>query len=384
MLTELSLTNFKCFRNATLALAGLTLLTGINGSGKSSVIQSLLLLRQSDEKHLLREGHGLLLDGDYIRLGRASDALFEFANEDHLEIAIRLADGSAARWRFKYDKEADVMPMEAGPESPAVFHGNIFAAEFCYLQAERLGPRAASETSEYTVRRQGKIGSDGRYTADFLAKFGTDEIPARGGRRTAHPLTPKGARLTLREQVELWMAEISPGVRITTGNFAAIDKVSLQYAFTHPGAISKPYRAGNVGFGLTYTLPIVTALLWARPGQLICVENPEAHLHPRGQVKIAELMCRVAASGVQIIVESHSEHVLNAIRAAVHDGLLAAEKTAIHFFSRGAGSDAGASVVKTPVIDADGRLDQWPEGFFDETDKVLDRLMTPREGTSAL
>lgn len=130
-------------------------------------------------------------------------------------------------------------------------------------------------------------------------------------------------------------------------------------------------RPTNVGFGLTYALPIVVACLTAGPGSLILLENPEAHLHPRGQSRMASLIAAAASAGAQLVVETHSDHVLDGTRLAVKQGRLAAEDTAVHFFR---GNGAGVEII-TPTVAEDGSLSEWPEGFFDESDHTLDQLL---------
>jgi len=72
------------------------------------------------------------------------------------------------------------------------------------------------------------------------------------------------------------------------------------------------------GFGLSYTLPVITALLVGTliPNSLVIIENPEAHLHPRGQTEIARLIALCAQVGTQIIIETHSDHLFDGIRIA--------------------------------------------------------------------
>ena len=98
------------------------------------------------------------------------------------------------------------------------------------------------------------------------------------------------------------------------------------------------------------------------------IENPEVHLHPAGQAFMGEFLADIARAGVQVIVESHSDHVLNGIRRAVKTGRLTPEHVVIHFF--GARSDDGAQ-VHSPTLDAAGNIDIWPEGFFDQFDKDM-------------
>jgi predicted ATPase len=113
---------------------------------------------------------------------------------------------------------------------------------------------------------------------------------------------------TLQSQVEAWMTEISPGVRLNVKRYSEMDLMtfSVAYSLGHQVASSE-YRPTNVGFGVTYALPIVVSLLAAHPGGLVVVENPEAHLHPRGQVKMGGLLSLASASGIQVLIETHSD-----------------------------------------------------------------------------
>ena len=136
---------------------------------------------------------------------------------------------------------------------------------------------------------------------------------------------------------------------------------------------TRRYRAGNVGFGLSHVLPVLSGLL-APSGALCLIENPEAHLHPRGQTKLAELAVRASRAGVQVMAETHSDHFIDGIRIAVRDGLIRPKDVAIHYFER----EGGKSVVASPQVDSDGRLSSWPEGFFDQHEDNLIRLLLPR------
>jgi predicted ATPase len=151
----------------------------------------------------------------------------------------------------------------------------------------------------------------------------------------------------------------------------------LRYSFVTGEQRSNRYRSTSVGFGITYVLPVLVAVLSSAPGSIVLVENPEAHLHPKGQVRIGELLARAAAIGIQVIVETHSDHVLNGIRLAVHSGKIEPESVAFHYFSRVEEAGRVRASVESPKIDKDGRLDRWPEGFFDEWDKSLERLLAP-------
>ena len=384
MLRTLRLQNYKCFEDQQIEFKTLTLLSGLNGTGKSSVIQSLLLLRQSYQQQLLRET-GLALNGELVHIGTAKDALFESAKEDVIGFELSSGDRRFRKktWRFNYDRTADVLalaPEDAG--SDFIYTSSLFdpgaineMRDFHYLQAERLGPRRFFETSDFLVRQQRQLGSAGEYTAQFLEIFGKKLIVSD---ILGHP---EAVSLALEDQVEAWLGEISPGTRITLTSNSDTDTINLQFSFVVKNQESRTrettnaYRATNVGFGITYVLPILVAVLSSTPGSLLLIENPEAHLHPRGQARMGELLALAAACGIQIILETHSDHVLNGIRLAVHSGKVPAEEVQLHFFQRS--MQNGQSVVVSPHIDKNGRIDQWPDGFFDEWDKSLEALLMP-------
>ncbi len=367
MISSLRLKNFKAFQDQLLEFRSLTLLSGLNSTGKSSVLQSLLLLRQSYQQRLLQKS-GLALNGDLAHIGTAQDALFEGAGfEDSIGFELVWEDGREGIWRFNYNREADVMRLASPSTTPEIYESSLFSDNFHYIQAERIGPRTYLEMSDFQVRQHGQIGTRGEYTAHFLSIYRDKDIP---NSNLSHPAANS---LYLRDQVEAWIGEVSPGTRLEIQSNPALDLVSLQYSY----GLSNPYRATNVGFGISYTLPIVVAVLASSPGTLILIENPEAHLHPKGQSKMGELLALAASCGVQVVIETHSDHVLNGIRLAVHDGKLNPEDVQLHYFQRQEKDGQAVTEVVSPRINRNGRIDQWPDGFFDEWDKSLEALLEP-------
>lgn len=374
MLQELRLRNFKCFENASIPLGALTLLSGLNGMGKSSVIQSLLLLRQSFEQGLLQSGQ-LALNGELTQLGTAQDALFSYAEEERIGFELAFRDAPPLSWQFAYEKKADVLKaVGATPTAQELQRHALFGDVFQYLCAERIGPRTSFATSDYTVRHLRQLGTRGEFATHFLSVFGKQKLALP---RLRHP---KAVGDELSFQVEAWLAEISPGTRLKLTSHSAMDLVQLQYQFVAGTDVSDPFRATNVGFGLTYLLPMLVATLAARPGSLLLLENPEAHLHPRGQRRMGEFLAHAAASGVQLIVETHSDHLLNGIRLAAHGGKVNPESVRLHFFERPDDDSGPAHRVLSPTLDRNGRISQWPSGFFDEWDAALDALLAPAKG----
>ena len=207
MIDKIGLTNFKCFEKQTLRLGNITLLTGLNSSGKSTFIQSLLLLRQSHNQGLLPD-FGLALNGDLIAIGTAQDALFEGAVEDQIGFKVNWKDGKEGEWLFNYDRVADVLSLNSKPTVTEIYNKSLFNNSFQYLTAERIGPRPFFETSEFQVRQLRQIGTRGEYAAHFLSVYRDENIPNIA---LSHP---KAESYSLIEQVRAWMSEVSPGTRI--------------------------------------------------------------------------------------------------------------------------------------------------------------------------
>ncbi|UCM90906.1 AAA family ATPase [Streptomyces marincola] len=373
MIDRLTLVNFKAFRRLELPLGPLTLLTGLNSSGKSSVLHALALLRQSFENtRSAGSAGGLLLNGDLVELGSARDVLHDdFGPADDLVdadtpvVGLVVEAGRAFRFVGLYDPQEpdeDLMETRVPRALP-----DFLALPFQYLHADRITPAVTYPRSRQVAIDREFLGVRGEHTVNYLRHYGEREVPDGPLRH------PRASSPQLRDQTVAWMQELCPGVNLQAAPIEGTDSVRLSYGFGGTAGInaSRRRRPTHVGFGLTYALPIVVACLTAVPGSLILLENPEAHLHPKGQSRMAALIAAGAVCGAQLVVETHSDHVLNGVRLAVKRGVLRPDDTVIHFF-RGDGSGADAI---SPRVDKDGMLAQWPEGFFDEWENSLDQLL---------
>jgi len=377
MLDELHLSSFKCFDSLDLPLAHLTVLTGINGGGKSSIIQSIVLLAQTLEEH--EWSRSLLLNGPNLALGGASDVINQTTGRKRLSLG-GSAGGHKVVWTFEaQDRRAlslDLTSVQID-EHDIDTSGQIrwllpvTMAEDCavvtqlrrvrWLSAERTWPRELLPLLD--SRSHTRVGVRGELAAGLLYWRESDSVAA--------DLRVKDEPAALFHQVRAWMRHFFPGCDLQVRPIEGASAVSLRLRSDSRSDFQRPQ---NVGFGLTQLFPVLVEVLAAQPGDIVLVENPEVHLHPRAQQEIGTLLARVANSGVQVILETHSDHVLNGVRLAVKGNRgITADCVAIHYLIR-AGAD-GSLQLASPKIDADGRLDSWPEGFFDQFDQALSILL---------
>lgn len=373
MFDRMRIVNFKAFADVEIPLGGLTLLTGLNSAGKSTVLQVFGLLRQSSDAGLFDDGEdhaGFLLNGPIVELGTGQDVLHEdYVPVEGAErgVSLGLTRGEeTVTWTAAYQPESDHLPLVSGPV-PCPDLSSLFHRGFQYLKADRLAPAVSYPRSHEAAIRRNFLGIRGEHAVNFLRYHADDPIVAPELRH------PKIDSASLLHNVDAWMQEVCPGVNLAAEAIDGTDLVRLGYQFGTAGVLSsnRALRPTNVGFGLSYVLPIVIACLTAKADSLLLIENPEAHLHPRGQTRMAELMAAAASVGAQLVVESHSDHVLNGLRLAVKRGTVLPDDVCLLYFQR---VQRRIEVVN-PLMGPDGMLSEWPQGFFDEWENSLDALL---------
>jgi predicted ATPase len=356
-------------------------MAGSNGNGKSTAIQALLYLRKSIEKLYSRDNEGdynvtpinyfigtpIPLNGDYcLQLGNSSHVLNRNAKGD-----IYIGLNTEKDW-FELHYTADNLEPQLYLELykivvPTGFSFPVQKREFYYLNAERLGPRVTQgmQHSDFL-----NAGWQGENTAQLLGtKAGYIKISSK------RKFEGKGSSY-IEEQVNQWLNFIMPGVKVG----AKTDPATLvsQILLENPYTVSEPTLATNLGFGISYVLPIIATGLIAEKGSYFIVENPEAHLHPSAQSRIGQFLAMVAAAGVNVIVETHSDHVINGIQIATAKQEIDHKLITINYFSykEGAVQPDVQPISMTPK----GELSDWPSGFFDQTQVDYAELFKLRKG----
>lgn len=369
MIRHYYLHNFKNHADTNLGLSGLTILTGINGMGKSSIFQSMLILRES---YLRRPSMKVLsLDGNSFSVGNSAGLVnrnvtdrgdvLQFGlitDEGNLEISYRYPVGDA--------NEMEASDGETGNSLERLERISLFNDDFQYLSAFRRGPQAVYQSHTGVVDKHRQISDHmgmGEYVAYFLSLFGNEKIPVEA-------LAYLGSDvMSLNRQTELWMGDISEGIKMQIHQNGG--QFDLKYGYEIHGKTTTYHSALNTGFGISYVLSVVVAILSARPGALLLIENPEAHIHPSGQAALMKLMSKAAINGIQIILETHSDHIVNGALVNWKELNIDRNLLSVYYFERD--DNMNSKPVRLEIGD-NGRIINAPQGFFDQMKADLEIL----------
>jgi predicted ATPase len=380
MITAIRLENFKCFELLKLDVAPLTLLTGFNASGKSSTLQSLLLLAQTMRAET--QTSELRLNGPLLNLGSPGDVINQNTSRNDLTLGIQ-TPAAEMLWTFGTDEVDDRRSFRAthlrtragnadetihsqrelrgllpfGEEIPEARELVNQIIQTVFLSAVRQVDTDVFPMLQDVSSIPADVGTIGQFAAWWLHYYDDAEVDAR--RR----LKGTGSSNTLRSQVNSWASDLFNSTEINSQPLPRTNLMRLEFKTGRRGDWRRP---SNIGYGITYAFPVLVAGLHARSGQTVIVDSPEAHLHPRGQSRMGYFLGQVASSGAQMIVETHSDHVLNGVRIALRDGIIPPDSVAIYFF-RG---PEGPQVIRV-AADKAGSLSDLPEGFFDQSEKDL-------------
>ena len=369
MIDNIHIKNFKSLEDVSLSLSNLNVITGINGMGKSSLLQVLLLLRQSNANI----NSSVKLNGDLTGdLGEYKDVIYRNASDDSISFSIS-SEKKPYSWDFYHDKELpDILSRKIDVQK--IKNGlALFNEKKCqYISAGRVTPDSAFRKSSLELVNK-QFGKDGVFAVQYLYERGNEVDALFTEVFDEHTKKP----LPLISQVDYWLSQITTNVKLDIRPKSSRE-YELRYRFNEKDT-SVSYSAINSAFGLTFALPIITALLAAEKGDLLILENPESDLHPQAQSLLGQLMARAAAAGVQIIVETHSDHILNGICVAIHQKKISNELTKVYYFHKNQG-EQHTNVYEVPIQENGQRLTRnlrlsGINGFFDQANNDLDIIL---------
>lgn len=370
MIEKILLNNFKLHKNTALTLANLTLLAGVNGMGKSSVFQSLLLLRQSYFSNQQFK-NGLILNGDLVEIGTAKNLFsINMEAEDTLDIFLRITGmKNWLKWQVK-NQELDKNYLSSSTKR-SFPQFSLVTNDFQYISSQRIAPAEIHLRNDLLVGEKKQISiKEGQceLAVHFLNYYQRNTVPPE----IRHSSIETEEKLL--SQVNAWMKEISPDLDIVIQESNLTNSFILHFRYFQEkfAGYTPEFTPENVGYGISQALPIIIAVLAAPKGSLILIENPEAHLHPRGQAKLMELLCKAAQYGIQIIIETHSDHIINGILVQCKHFReeqfgIDQRNVKIYYFDREEGEHT-AKVTELNILENE-KIINPPNGFFDQIRK---------------
>jgi predicted ATPase len=355
MLKKLRIKNFKSWEDTgEMEIAPITMFFGGNSSGKSSILQFLLMLKQTrnsyDKEQILNFGGK---ENDIIDLGNFRDVIFNHEIDRVLEF--RIDENFVVVSHFlnaKVIQKNDALSSEVVYQDLPFGHERLpFKMELplatCLTgmsslgSIEYLGPLRQAPQREYQWKNTSPstVGKKGEYAIDAIlaAKKGSSILE----KKIATALQKMGLVDSFR------VAQIP-----TTDLYQILIKKTLS---------STEVLLPDVGFGVSQILPVLTSLFYTPVGSIIILEQPEIHLHPKAQTELADVVVEaVKERKIQVIIESHSEHFLTRIQTRIADGTLSKDAAKLYFCK----NEIGKSELEELKIDDSGRIENWPKDFF--------------------
>lgn len=417
MIKNISIDNFKLYKSGIdIPLSNLNLLTGTNGKGKSTVLQVFLLLSQSAQTN--RATNKIYLNGDNVKLGSFDDIknrdtsfseqihigfgfdtfridyFLHHTNPDASELFIESMQVNQQDFEFSLYRHGEwystVSATEGNTEQLKYPLFDLFLADSSieqhfghtvlasikaginligihYVSADRIGPKNYYENK--SLSHFVSVGALGENTVNLLHHKGNEQVNETllKGYCKMFSENIEDLSRTIEDNTNYWVNKIFQGAKVQVEAIKGEDLLKLRINADGKSAYFKPT---NVGYGFSYSLPIIVAGLVSKPGEILIIENPEAHLHPFAQSVLAKFLSLVAASGVQVIVESHSEHILNGLRVAIKDDFVNYTDVNVLYF------DSKADMVFEKIaVDKEGGVDHWPPNFFDQATNDLNYLL---------
>lgn len=357
MLKEILVDGYKSINRESVELKPFTLFSGVNSAGKSSVIQAINYVLDMQRKRSTIQD-----DGGEAEIGRFLDVRNNI--KGNKEIIFTMKEYNLQGEEFDLQifyggcETSDVTRMDA----PVNEQYKKYIDEFkkIYLSVERVG---VQNTYDLNVHNPLNIGDKGRYAFSYLSYFGQEAL-----KESAFLYNPEEVGMSLNNQVNYWMDYLL-GFQIRVKPIPEVDQVIAMYSNSKN---NRYYRAANVGTGVTYIAMLIIAALSCKKGDTLIIENPEIHLHPRAQSRLMEFAAFLCERGLQIIMETHSDHIYNGMRKCIKRNTLDRENIAAYYFEL---DETMQTKIHHISFNDQGAEENHPYGMFDQFDDDLDELI---------
>lgn len=358
MITKLGIKGLKCFGDAEFDLKPLTLLSGLNSAGKSTFIQAILLVIQN-----ITDKGVSPLNGHLVAMGDFNEAKNFVTNAKSINIFLENRDGRVNldiyqdnndNLKCKIKTQTYVPELKGLTKSLKYSSGHIH-----YISSDRVG---IQDLYEKNYNKYENYGIKGEFAFDYYNEYKNQPLPD-------YLIKDANISLTLEGQLNYWLKYVL-NCQLITEEIKGTDKIKVAYQH---GNKSRFVRPKNIGTGLSYIISLMIAGLSSKRDELIIIENPEIHLHPKAQSRIAEFLAFLSNAGIQFIIETHSDHVFNGIRKAVKNNIIGIENTSIYFFRMDEVKQLSKPVKI--LLNSDGVIENHQAGLFDQFDDDLDELL---------
>ena len=435
-ITSLSVGGFKSLHDLQrIDIKPLTIMAGVNSSGKSSMIQPLLLLKQTLEAPY--DPGPLLLDGPNINITQIEQVLSREQSRakavKDFTVAFQVAGFPELQLRFGRASSGDVrireLVSDPGGRNSLTIHEGMsqgeIRSEISPQMMEELRRawllREEEEEPTWAVSRNRWVLSIRAVFENNSARFGfnvgpnlsefVDAVgkiihlsafrgsPQRAYRTAAVDESYPGVfdnytagiisawqnrsqeNMIAQLRADLELLGLTWKVQAHQLDDTRVELLVGRMPHAQRGGAQDLVNIADVGFGVSQTLPVVVALLVAIPGQMVYLEQPEIHLHPRAQAAFSELLQAAVARGARVVVETHSALLIRAIQTLVAKGSLRKEDVALHWFSRH--ERTGWTTVTSASMDQFGSFGDWPEDFDEVSLKADHDYLTAAEAAEA-
>lgn len=408
-LTAITIEGFKSIRTEKkLELSALNILAGANSSGKSSFMQPLLLLKQTLEASY--DPGPLLINGPNVKFTELSQIFSKSSQRKQLQIGLVGGDMQELRLHFDLDDKKQLRIKEntfLSGRGKALKISEATTAEELAVIAKEQGdfPAAMLKNKELQVSREraflrvallheGRkfvIAAVGDRFGDWIGRNIIHVPGLRGNPERSYPKTSVGSNYpgTLDSYVASiiadWQEHNDPrlgelGTQLqqlgltwkVTSKKVDDTRVELQVGrlpIAAQGGGKDLVSIADVGFGVSQVLPVLVALLVVNPGQVVYIEQPETHLHPKAQRALAGIFARAALRDATVIVETHSLIFVRAVQTLVAKKQLDKEQVKLHWVERDVKGD---TTVTTSDLDDAGAYGNWPQDF-EETEMAAEQ-----------
>jgi len=352
MLETLHIHGFKCFDRAEISLRQINIFSGTNSSGKSSAIQAFLLLCNNAVKNSSSP-----LNGMWLRLGTFDECRNHRTNARTFRVGAVSGKEIFQAEFCSVDDDRNDVAVKFINESVEIQNLLSFENQHVYyLPANRIGPE---DSYPKNFDRVNFLGNKAEFIVDFLYKNRKQEV--------APSLIADTASVTLEYQVNYWLGKLF-GIKNKIIDLGLSNSLSVELSLGNGKAV-RPYHMGS---GVSFAMGVLVSCLSANPNDIVVIENPEIHLHPKAQSDLTEFLCFAANAGIQIVLETHSDHVFNGIRKSIVKREIVNSDVAVHFFQL----DENALAENIAItLNEHGRLIEHPKGLFDQFDDDLDQIL---------